>query len=313
MKTLDNWSEEYIQHLHSIRYSKATEKITRYNLKRFADWLRENYHLAVADELTGEHLRRWHIHITSARTKEGRPYSPWTVNGHLKAVRGLITYLARQGYTNMRLLDNMPYQKTPKYLPGSVISHAQARNILSRLPVGDPRDYRNRAMLELLYSSGIRAAEILGLSLQDVNFTHGTVKVLGKGDKERMVPVGRTALRYLETYIKAVRPFQLKNPDETAVFLNCHGKRIHYTMLLRIVHDSIHKTRFKDVHITPHTFRRSCTTELIRGGANMYHVKEMLGHESLDTLKHYAKLTINDLKATHEKCHPRERDEARPH
>jgi integrase/recombinase XerD len=311
MKTLEDWSQEYVQHLRSRRFSKATQDLTRHNLKRFARWFRENYHVEVADELTGEYLRRWHIHITSACTKEGRPYSPWTVNSHLNAVRGLIAYLARQGYSHMDLRDHLPYQKTPQYLPGTVISHAQARSILSRLPASDPRDYRNRAMLELLYSSGIRAAEILGLSLQDIHFTHGTVKVLGKGNKERMVPVGRTAMRYLETYIKAVRPFQLKNPAETAVFLNHHGKRIHYTMLLRIVHDCMHKVRFKDVHVTPHTFRRSCTTELIRGGANMYHVKELLGHESLDTLKHYAKLTINDLKATHEKCHPRERDEPR--
>jgi len=311
MKTLVNWGEEYIEHLRSRRYSKATLILMRHRFTQFTRWLMEAHRVETADELTGELLRRWHVHITTARTQDGRPYSPRTVNGYLTATRTLITCLAKHGCVNLLLLDNLPSVKTSKNLPGGVISHDQARKLLSRMPIDDPRGYRNRTMLELLYSSGIRAAELLGISMHDISFTHGTVKVLGKGDKERMVPIGKTAMRFLETYLKAIRPFQLKNPAESAVFLNHYGKRIHYTMLLRIVNESMQKAGFKDVHVTPHTFRRSCTTELIRSGANMYHVKELLGHETLDTLKHYAKLTINDLKATHERCHPRERDEQR--
>jgi len=139
-----------------------------------------------------------------------------------------------------------------------------------------------------------------------VDFKNRTMMVTGKGDKQRVVPIGRTALRHLETYLAAIRPYLLCDRTQTALFLNHKGARLKYKAFLKCVH--IHSRRMGYTDVTPHTFRRSCTTELIRGGANMYHVKELLGHESLDTLKHYTKLTINDLKKTHEKCHPRERD-----
>jgi integrase/recombinase XerD len=138
-----------------------------------------------------------------------------------------------------------------------------------------------------------------------VDFGNATAKVLGKGRKERIVPVGRTALQYLEGYIRAVRPMAVGTSGERAIFVNGGGKRFPYYTFLRLLHVTARRAGLP-ANVTPHTFRRSCTTELLRGGANMYHVKELLGHESLDTLKHYAKLTINDLKKEHQRCHPRE-------
>jgi site-specific recombinase XerD len=123
-----------------------------------------------------------------------------------------------------------------------------------------------------------------------------------------MVPIGHTAHRYLETYIKAIRPFLLRDRAEMALFLNARGVRYSYSSLQVYVQNFMRQFDF-DERITAHTFRRSCATEMIRSGANVYHVKELLGHETLRTLHHYLKLTIADLKRTHEKCHPRERDE----
>ncbi len=130
---------------------------------------------------------------------------------------------------------------------------------------------------------------------------------MGKGRKQRVVPFGSTAARFLEVYIKAIRPYLLRDAIESALFLDTQGRRMPYHTLRRIVHACSHAAGL-DITVTPHTLRRSCTTELLRSGANMYHVKELLGHESLDTLKHYTRLTITDLKRTHRKCHPRERD-----
>jgi len=176
------------------------------------------------------------------------------------------------------------------------------------VPIGVPEGYRNRAMLEVLYSSGLRAAELLGLDLDDIDFDNATAIVTGKGNKQRVVPIGRTALRYLESYLKAVRPFLLRDPGERAVFLDQKGHRLRYNALAMIVRSCAIRAGLGDMHVTAHTFRRSCATELLRGGANMYHVKDLLGHATLNTLKHYAKLTITDLKKTHAKCHPRERE-----
>ena len=136
------------------------------------------------------------------------------------------------------------------------------------------------------------------------------------------MPVEKTAVRFLESYIVAVRPFLVKQrqfnlrgsvilpEDEQALFLTSRGTRVSYPRFLEYVHAYAKRAGIPG-KVTPHTFRRSCTTELLRGGANMYHVKDLLGHESLETLTHYARLTITDLKKTHAKCHPRERDEQR--
>jgi len=161
-------------------------------------------------------------------------------------------------------------------------------------------------MLEMLYSTGVRVGELLGLDVRDVDLTNATAVVLGKGRKQRVVPIGKTALRLLESYLKAVRPFLLQQGGEQALFLNQDGKRMPYHTFRRILQRQATSAGL-DITVTPHTYRRSCTTELIRSGANLYHVKELLGHQSLETLKHYTKLTIEDLKATHARCHPSER------
>ncbi len=141
----------------------------------------------------------------------------------------------------------------------------------------------------------------------DVDLTHATAIVTGKGNKQRVVPVGKTALRLVTSYLRGVRPFLVRDAAERALWLTRAGARLPYHTLLKRVR--LHGDRLAlPVAVTPHTFRRSCTTELIRGGANLWHVKELLGHEHLDTLQHYAKLTIADLKKTHAKCHPRERE-----
>ncbi len=132
----------------------------------------------------------------------------------------------------------------------------------------------------------------------------------GKGDKQRVVPVGKTALRFLETYMVGIRPFLIKDKAEKALFVSVEGNRLSYGTYNTTIKRLAEKSGV-DAYVTSHTFRRSCTTELIRGDANMYHVKELLGHESLDTLKHYARLTITDLKKTHARCHPRERGVAK--
>ena len=122
-----------------------------------------------------------------------------------------------------------------------------------------------------------------------------------------MVPVGVTALRFAETYIKAVRPLMGARKTEKALFLNATGTRLQYHTIRLIVLGHSQKSKLSE-KITTHSFRRSCATELIRGGANIYHVKDFLGHEDIQTLKHYTRLTVTDIRKTHTECHPREKE-----
>ena len=308
MKTFSDLLQEFHDHLRAINYSAETLYKGRFTLLAFLRWLETTFQVRTADQLRQKHLDAWQSHLHGYRTGKGMPLRPLSINKQIEVVRGLLKFLASRGYVQSSLVNVLAYVKKPTLLPTSVLTHAEVKKLMARIPTSSPEGYRDRALLELLYTTGLRRKEILGINVSDVDFKNRTAIVMGKGSKQRVVPIGKTALRFVETYLLGVRPFLMRAPRETALFLDRYGKRLPAPILARRLHGYADDLGFK-VTVTPHTFRRSCTTELIRGGANIYHVKDLLGHEELDTLKHYTKLTIDDLKKTHEKCHPRERDE----
>lgn len=309
-KTLETHLADFLAHRLALRYSTRTVRDMREHLGAWVIWLARNQGVRTPDALRSEHLRAWQAGLLARKTRAGFPLKAITLRGRFGQVRTFLGYLAEQGFVLRSLGDALERIKTPVLLPHSVLDHGQVKKLLARIDTSTRHGFRDRTMLELLYSSGLRAGEILALDVEGVSFETRTLRVVGKGHKERVVPVGRTALRFLKSYIVAVRPLFVHDPRETALFLDRAGGRYAYHNLQSMIRQRARKLEF-DVPVTAHTFRRSCTTELIRGGANMYHVKELLGHESLDTLKHYARLTIVDLRKTHEKCHPREADEQR--
>jgi integrase/recombinase XerD len=232
---------------------------------------------------------------------------PATINSIVKSVRPYLALLYDYGYLRRPLEKHLGYVKEPQLLPTSVLTHAQVRKLIRKIDTNTTAGIRDRAAIELLYSSGLRIGELEQLALHDLDLERGIARVVGKGSKERYVPIGKTALRWLLSYIKGVRPFMLKGNGTKAVFLNTHGN----PLTQHVLRDRIRaygRMLGLDIPVTPHTFRRSCTSEMIKSNANLYHVKQLLGHEKLDTLNRYAKLDITDLRKTHERCHPRERE-----
>ena len=307
MKTLTHHLNAYLDSIRSLNYSRYSIRSAYYSINAFIRYLAENFFVQAVDQIRQQHLEQWQHHLGTHSTRKGQPLRARSVNKKIEQVRGFFKHLVRHGYLQIRFLDHLHYVKEPKTLPTSVMTHAQTKLLLNHIDRGSVTGYRDRAMLELIYSTGLRAGELLSLNINDIDLKTRTLRVNGKGNKERVVPIGATALRHLESYLTAIRPFLVRNPRERALFLNRSGNRLPYHSFLRLVHRYGEKANI-DVHVTPHTFRRSCTTELIRGGADLYHVKELLGHESLETLKAYTKLTITDLKKTHAKCHPREKN-----
>ena len=305
-KPLRELLEEMLEQVEAIRGSHNSIRQSRYVNLAFLRWLEESWRVSTPDGLRRSTMEAYQIHLAGLTVK-GRPLNPKSINKQICLVKNLLKYLSSHGYVPAHLEVGLQYVKEPKLLPGSVLIHDQARQMLESVGTDTSLGYRDRTLLELMYTSGIRAGELVGMDVGHVDFPNGVARVLGKGEKERITPIGKTALKFLENYIKGVRPFLISETDEQALFLNLRGKRITYCALLKLVHAHARRSKMP-VNVTPHTFRRSCTTELIRSGAGMYHVKELLGHESLATLKHYAKLTINDLKQEHLRCHPRERD-----
>ncbi len=307
MKTLKDLMEEYLDWRRSLKLSPETIAKNRKGICSFIKWLEKTYAVLTPDQIRIDHLHAWQRYLSARTTRQGYPIQQRTINTYNESIRVMLRYLARSGYIHADLVEGIRNVKSPQRLPGSVLTHSQMKKMLRKIPFNDLLGYRDRAMLEVLYSSGVRAGELLKVNVEDVDYKNSIMKVTGKGDKERMVPIGKTALRHLVTYVKAVRPYLLKDQAERALFLSQRGNRMIYRCLLHRIHAYATRSGFEQ--IAAHTFRRSCTTELILGGADMYHVKELLGHESLDTLRHYTKLTIIDLKKTHRKCHPREKDQ----
>jgi site-specific recombinase XerD len=155
----------------------------------------------------------------------------------------------------------------------------------------------------MAYSTAARPCELLGLDVANVDLSLGLVRVLGKGDKERILPIGRTAQKVLVDYLRASRPLLLRHSGATALWLNDRGGRLGYDSLFKLMQQVI--VPLSSQKVTWYDFRRSCATELARGGASLWAIKELLGHDRLETVRHYVHFTLDDLRRAHARCHPR--------
>ena len=301
--------EAYLQRERDLGVGKALLRTRGHDLRSFAGWIEARYELKTLSQLRGQHLESWQTHQRAKRTTKGLPLKPSTLNTRFGNVKAWLKHESDRGAVSARLPGKLVFIKTARMLPQGVLSHRQIRRMLRAIDTSHPIGYRDRTMMEILYSSGIRRGELLGIDLADVDLDGAIVRVLGKGNKERLVPVGKTALRHLETYLQAIRSFFVRaDVENPAVFLSRRGTRLSKSVLDAAVKRAASVLDL-DFAVSAHTFRRSCTTELVKSDANLWHVKELLGHEDLRTLQHYARLDIEELKKTHSKCHPREKDE----
>lgn len=319
MKLLEEHTEDLYERYRGLRSSPHTIARIKTALRIFVEYLDDEHRVRTPDAITLEHIHSFQSHLSTRLTKSGMPYKPRTINSVVKGVRPFLEMLHDYGLLRRVLAKHLQYVKVPDLLPASVLTHAQVKQLMRKIDTTTPVGIRDRAAIELLYSSGIRIGELECLKLQDIDIERGVARVIGKGRKERFVPMGKTAIKWLSSYIRGVRPFLLLARhsfsdggtgygDSDAVFINQTGGPLSQHTLRDRVRDYGRQLGL-DIHITPHTFRRSCTTELIKSNANLYHVKQLLGHKSFDTLNHYARLDITDLRKTHERCHPREKDE----
>ena len=177
--------------------------------------------------------------------------------------------------------------------------------IFNAIDHSKPAGMRNRAMLETLYSSGLRVSELISLKLSNLYTDTGFVRVMGKGSKERIIPIGRAALRYIKLYVEEVRcHLTLQSGFENYIFLNRRGKKLTRVMVFMIIKTLVQSVGLKKT-ISPHTFRHSFATHLIEGGADLRAVQEMLGHASITTTEIYTHLDQNYLKQVIQDYHPR--------
>ena len=232
-----------------------------------------------------------------------RGYSDTTRARKVASAKSLFAFLIEEGVVDTDPMDNVSSPKLGRSLPDTLT--VDEVDALLSAPTGDsPAADRDRAMLELLYASGIRVGELVSLNLDDISLDQGAIRCFGKGSKERMVPIHDRAADVLRAYLGRGRPALAKAQSGAALFLNSRGKRLSrqgfWLVLKRWAEQSGIRKR-----VTPHTLRHSFATHLLRGGAPLRHVQELLGHASITTTQVYTHLTSEHVRTEYAKAHPR--------
>ncbi|MCG2617308.1 site-specific tyrosine recombinase XerD [Terrimonas sp. NA20] len=193
--------------------------------------------------------------------------------------------------------------KLKRALP-DVLSYEEIEEIIAQIDLSKPEGGRNKSILETMYSCGLRVSEVVNLKISQLYLDVGFIRVLGKGDKERLVPIGSSAINYLTIYLKHIRVHTQPKPgNEDIVFLNNRGTKLSRVMIFLIIKGLVKKAGINKT-VSPHTFRHSFATHLVEGGADLRAVQEMLGHESITTTEIYTHLDREFLKKTLENFHP---------
>jgi len=287
---------EYINHLIIERgLAKNTIEAYQRDLTQYADYLKQK-HLSLLEVNAA--------YVVGFLTELGKKHAekPATIARKTAAIRGLYQYLAVEGYINENPCDVLTVGKVEYSLP-EVLTVAEVDRLLSAPDIHKKTGYRDWAMLEVLYATGLRVSELVGLNIGDID-PLGFVRCIGKGNKERIVPIGSKALMAVDLYLKKERPQLVKDHTEKALFVNARGKRITRQGFWKLLKQygkacGITKT------LTPHTLRHSFATHLLAHGADLRSVQQMLGHVDISTTQIYTHLTREHLRTVYQDTHPR--------
>lgn len=270
-------------------YSQDIEKLTRF--------LSENKIKESPIRISGPAIERF-IYDCSGTV------SPRTQARIISGLRNFFDYLLFEEYRKDNPTDLIEAPKIGRKLPDT-LSEQEINEIVSRIDLSKPEGERNRAMIETLYSCGLRVSEMIGLKISDLFFEEGFIRVIGKGNKQRFVPINPYMIKLIETYKNLVRSkLSIQKGFEDTLFLNRRGKQISRNMVFMILKEltekaGIHKS------VSPHTLRHSFATHLLENGADLRAIQQMLGHESITTTEIYMHLDKSHLKKVIEQYHPR--------
>ena len=296
--------QQYADHLRNER------NVSPHTLRNYVSDLRQFRRFLMERKLAGDaerhiDVRRIDVHAMRAYLASlARDRKKSSMARKLAALKGFFRHLLanHKADKNPLLLIHSPKQEKP--LP-AFLSVDDVFQLLGAVKIKTPLDVRDRAMLEVFYSTGIRVSELVGLKWSDIDFQLEIVHVLGKGSKERIVPIGEIALQTLRDYASEQRKqWQVACKGENPVFLNNRGRRITARSAARIVEKHL-KQAGLPVKMGPHGLRHSFATHLLNSGADLRSIQELLGHASLSTTQRYTHLNLDQLTAVYDKAHPR--------
>lgn len=259
------------------------------------------------DQVTPHHLTAYQEHLMGARGPDQRPVSLGRQAQRVCEVRIFFTHWLKRGVLLVSPAAHLELPRLPRRFPRHVPDEASVKRLLDQPDVTTALGLRDRAILELFYSTGLRASELADLDVDDIQTAEGELEVRrGKGAKSRRIPVGAAACVWVDRYLARARSQLVRRAAQTALFLTCRGRRLHRRDLVAIVSGHAARAGLKR-RLTPHSLRHAFATHMLRGKAGLRHLQDMLGHAKLATTQIYTRVEISDLKAVHRRCHPRGR------
>ncbi len=277
--------------------SDNTISAYRRDLIHYTDYMEK------VEQVAPELIQRIHIlHFLEQLKEQGK--SPKTIARHISTIRSFHHFLIQDRICTHDPTNHIETPKSGRTLP-KVLNMEETEALLAAPDVSNPLGLRDKAMLELMYASGLRVSELTSLNKEDVHLTMGFVRCTGKGDKERIIPAGRHALEAIEHYLQTGRPKLVsKKRNDHALFLNHYGQRLTRQGFWKII-KALAKKATIEKELTPHTIRHSFATHLLENGADLRAVQEMLGHADISTTQIYTHVTKTRLKDVYSQFHPR--------
>jgi integrase/recombinase XerD len=304
--TLAHHAARYLQNLAVRNYTADTIEGRKDALKVFLLWAIER-DLTEPNAITKLILESYQRHLWRWRKQNGKPLGISTQRGRLSTVKDFFAYLVKSNHIPANPASELEMPRSEKRLPKEPLGLNQIKSILAVPDTSDPLGIRDRAMLELFYSAGLRRSELAKLSLEDLNRERQTLQIRqAKHHKDRVVPVGNRALHWLERYLEESRPKLLLQPNEKALFLSSYGEAFNPDVLSRMVTKFIKQAEIERQG-SCHLLRHTCATHMLEGGADIRFIQQLLGHEKLETTAIYTQVSIEQLKAVHAQTHPAEK------
>ncbi len=295
--------EQYIAHLVVKNYSTYTTNVHEHHLQYFLAWCEERGVVRACD-VTRPMIQQYQRSIFHYRTKEGRPLAFDTQQTRIRTVMLFFRWLTREDRIVYNPATDLDLPRVPKRLPKFVLTNEEVDLVMNQPDVTDAIGIRDRAILEVLYATGVRRSELRNIKVYDIDLDFGTVMVReGKGRKDRIVPMGERAIAWLQKYLGDVRSWFAGERDEGFLFLTHRGEPMSRNQLTHSVHGYIEQAGITKKG-SCHLFRHAMATQMLENGADIRFIQQMLGHSNLETTEVYTHVSIRKLKQIHAATHP---------